>query len=669
MPRKWPLALVGLLMLGGCHAPVQQNVDGLICGRANQPFDPAPLGPSARMPHASGAGQRPEKQAAAEIDSGLRLASAQEPAPKTEQLGKPQPLPELPGLPEGAQKFLKRLQVPPGVPGSNAPRIVLPDREKTPRDVYYALIDKYFPPLPPLGREPAPSPGRKPLTLEDLQKLAFTNSPPLREAATNIEAARGAMIQSGAYPNPTLTYLANSHGPSGGPLAGAGFSQTIKTMGKLKLAQAAAEMDLENARLAYRRAETDLMWAVRGGYFAVLVAQESIRANRALVELTDEVYRVFIQRTKEGQSGTYEPLQVGVFAAQARAGLITARNSYTLAWRQLAATLGLPGMPPTELAGSLNGPLPRYDFDKVLAHVLVNHTDVKTAENGILKARLNLRAAEVTAVPDVTISATAQTDMTPPGPAAVVGYMTAGVVLPVWDLNKGAIRQAQAALMSANEEPHRVRAALTSSVADAWRRYDENRALLELYRRDILPQQVQTFRSALLRYVGGALGSVAYTDLIASEQNLVSAIGAYLPILGAQWQAVADVASWLQTDDLFQLAGQVPGPPWPDLEQLLTLPCTHPCNPLQEPGLRNIDLAWPSGTIPPAGQKIGDAKTPSAAATGKEQTALPPLAPSVGVIVPEEPVTLPPAVTVPDMGEVPATPLDNLRPGASFDPR
>ena len=40
---------------------------------------------------------------------------------------------------------------------------------------------------------------------------------------------------------------------------------------------------------------------------------------------------------------TYEPMQVGVFAAQARAGLITARNAYTLAWRQLASGMGLPG--------------------------------------------------------------------------------------------------------------------------------------------------------------------------------------------------------------------------------------------------------------------------------------------------------------------------------------
>ena len=65
---------------------------------------------------------------------------------------------------------------------------------------------------------------------------------------------------------------------------------------------------------AFRRAETDLSWNVRSGYFAVLVAQESIRANRALVSLTDEVYRVMVKQFRNGENAGYEPAQMGVFA-------------------------------------------------------------------------------------------------------------------------------------------------------------------------------------------------------------------------------------------------------------------------------------------------------------------------------------------------------------------
>src|SRR5262249_8474221 len=162
-------------------------------------------------------------------------------------------------------------------------------------------------------------------------------------------------------------------GPGGGPNFGPFFEQTLVTMGKLKLAQAAAQMDLDNAQLAYRRAEADLMTNVRSAYFAVLTAEESMRLNRALVALTDEIYKVTVQTLTGGELAAYEPMQVGVFAAQARGALLTARNGYVLAWKQLATTLGLPGMPPTQLAGQIRElPVPQFRYDTVLQHVLTN---------------------------------------------------------------------------------------------------------------------------------------------------------------------------------------------------------------------------------------------------------------------------------------------------------
>src|SRR5258708_5480491 len=40
MARRFlPLALLGVIALGGCHMPGQQNVDAVICDRANRPLD------------------------------------------------------------------------------------------------------------------------------------------------------------------------------------------------------------------------------------------------------------------------------------------------------------------------------------------------------------------------------------------------------------------------------------------------------------------------------------------------------------------------------------------------------------------------------------------------------------------------------------------------------
>src|SRR5262249_16188223 len=152
----------------------------------------------------------------------------------------------------------------------------------------------------------------------------------------------------------------------------------------------------------------------------VLVAQESMRANRALADLTDEVYRIMVSQLKAGELATYEPLQVGVLSAQARAALITSRNSYGLAWQQLASAPGLPAMPPTQVQGSAQLAMPSFDYEKALVHVLVNHTDALTAQYTIEKARYNLRLAQVTPIPDVNLQATVQVDATPPGPSRLI---------------------------------------------------------------------------------------------------------------------------------------------------------------------------------------------------------------------------------------------------------
>jgi cobalt-zinc-cadmium efflux system outer membrane protein len=568
-------------------------VDALICDRARTPIDlptPEAAAPPAKLAYkASGAGG---------IDDGQILTAAQE--PQKDQL----PQPDLVGKPR--LDFLERLKVRPGIPGAEAPEIHIPSLKdksaKEREEILSEVAKKYFGKLPDVGPDPRPVPGPdgKPLTLAELQQLARANSPLLRQAAADISAARGAAIQAGLYPNPTFGMTGVTNGPSGGPTYGYNFNWTISTMGKLKLAQAAATMDLANAELAYRRAETDLAAAVRGGYFGVLVARESIRANRALVQLTDEMYKVMVRQLGGGEVATYEPMQIGVFAAQARAGLITARNSYSLAWKQLATSLGLPGMPLTEVAGRIDMPLPRYRWDAALARVLSQHTDVRTADNVIRKARFNLRLAEVTAIPDVSVGVGVINDVTPPGPERITPTVSASVPVPIFDRNQGNIQQMQGTLMRAVEEPHRVRAALTATLSDAFRRYDENRALLDLYRSDVLPMQVQAFRAAVKRHYGGDIGGVAYNDLISAEQNLVSVIGNYLTILGAQWQAVVDTASLLQTDDLFQLAEPVGVAPVPDLDQLLKLPCCHPCNPLPGEQLRGADGNWQPAGIRPA---------------------------------------------------------------------
>ena len=120
-------------------------------------------------------------------------------------------------------------------------------------------------------------------------------------------------IQAGLPPNPTIGYEGDTMGTAVGPGYQGGFvEQKIIVANKLQLARAAATMDLRNAELALVRAQTDLATRVRGAYFAVLVAKESIKLNRALVKFEDDKIRRAILLAAESVGGFGQDFLPGV---------------------------------------------------------------------------------------------------------------------------------------------------------------------------------------------------------------------------------------------------------------------------------------------------------------------------------------------------------------------
>jgi len=546
MPRPQLTTLAWtLLLLGGCTFPVKQSVDHRIGDLAAKPLDLTP--PCEVLPPTPPAKEDIGKPAGSTdatppvVDINVQPAAAQDAK---------LPPPRL---------ISDRLPVPPELPGGATPSIKLPDDPKERK----AALERLYPPAPPVGDdlEPAPGPDGKPLSLAQLQLLGTTNSPLIRQAAADVEAARGAAVQAGTYPNPMAGYEGDQIGSVGRPgQQGIFIEQLIKTGGKLHLAQAAALMDVRNAEIALQRAHIDLSTRIRAGYFAVLVAQENVRVSRSLVRFTDEIHHIQVEQVKGAQAAPYEPLQLRVLAFQARGQLVQARNRHISAWKQLASTLGLPAMPPTQLEGRADMPIPCYRYDELLAHILDHHTEVVTARTAILKARYALRLAQVQPVPDVTVGFTVQKDFGGT-PSLMQSNVIVGVPVPVWDKNRGGIAQAQGQLLRAVEEEQRVRNDLTARLAEAFERYDNNRQQLEFYRDRILPDQVRTYRGVFERHQQEP-EKVTFGDVVTAQQTLAATATAYIATLGQMWIAVVDVANLLQTRDLFRMdcAGEgVPG--------------------------------------------------------------------------------------------------------------
>ncbi len=590
-PRYLPWMLQ-LVLLGGCCFPVREHVDGTVCELTARPVDVGALLAHDQLSPETSSGRR-EGEAHLEPNQASARRAPRLPDSVVASLQQPVDAMRQGQRPAGSQVP----PIPATLPGANVKMLDLPPGDEDRREA----IKKLFKPLPELGPDPQPrpSPDGEPWTLARLQQLALGSSPLIRQAAAAVQTAEGAAVQAGLPPNPNVGYEGDTMGTGGSAGYNGGYvEQVIKTAGKLKLAQAAAAMDVLNSRLALRKAQADLAYNIRHSYFAVLVARKNLAIARAMVDWLDGLFQRQVSLVLTGTAAVYEASQLEGISWQARAGVVTARNRYLNAWHQLAAAMGRPDLPLTELAGDIDMPVPVFEYHQAVQWILQNHTDVETAENEIRQARYNLRLAQVTPIPDVDLRVMVQKDNTTL-PHQVTPSVVFGIPLPVWNRNQGGIREAQGTLLEKIEEPHRVRSMLVGRLAEAYRRYRDAVAVLQVYQERVIPNQVRAYLHTYERHLQEP-GVVGFADIVVAQQQMAGGIMTYINTLGEMWTAVADIAHLLQTNDLYATGDGQPLPTW-ELAPLPELPCCHSCSPLSPPTPAGADAAWPA--VLPAGIK------------------------------------------------------------------
>jgi cobalt-zinc-cadmium efflux system outer membrane protein len=480
--------------------------------------------------------------------SGIVLTGAEEDAPPV-----PAPNAQTKSVSGGLED---RLKVPRELPGADVQNLRLPRQTPGNKQAYDVAMHRLFPTLtdPPPFDIGTPEAALPKVSLAELEMSALANSPIIAQYQSDITQAQGLAIQAGTAPNPIIGYEADTVGSfQTRNYQGIYASQLIKSAGKLEVQQAIQNVDLMNAQLALRQARIDLLTQVRRQYFALLVARESVKINAAIERFTHRLYRIQVDQVElGGQTAVYEPMQLRTIAVQSRGNLVAARQRYVSAWKQLTATLNLPEMPLSDLIDDPELSVPQVDYDTAITHILSTNTEVRAARNGPLKARLQLRLAEITPIPDLYAYGTIQRDFTQPGTPHFAYNTQIGMPIPVFDQNKGNILAARGALVRATEEVPRVQNDLRARLADAFERFDTNRYLVGTQHDQILPDAVRTYRGTAERHIQSP-EDVGFADVVVAQQNMLNFVSAYLTALGNQWNAFIDIAGLLQADSLEEL--------------------------------------------------------------------------------------------------------------------
>ena len=100
----------------------------------------------------------------------------------------------------------------------------------------------------------------------------------------------------------------------------------------------------------------------------------------------------------------------------------------------------------------------------------------------------------------------------------MVYTIKATVPLPLFDRNRGNIMVAEGALARAEQAFAAARNSLANTLADAYSRYNSNKIMVDYYRRDIISDQVQSWRGLWERHQVDP-DSVQFTDVVSTSRR------------------------------------------------------------------------------------------------------------------------------------------------------
>jgi len=211
--------------------------------------------------------------------------------------------------------------------------------------------------LPPLPR---------PLTVEASLDYALAHSPSLLRTREQIREQEGVLVTASAARLPSVSAAGSAsrfdehrlESPVADDRAwsvSVTASQVIYAGGGLQAQQRAQRAQLDAARLAFNAAVSDTLLGVRQQFYDVLLAREVIAVRAEALNVLENELTYARSRRDAGTGSDFDLLRAQVAVANARPGLIRARNSYKIAQEKLRTTLGATSTPAgdLEVEGSL----------------------------------------------------------------------------------------------------------------------------------------------------------------------------------------------------------------------------------------------------------------------------------------------------------------------------
>jgi cobalt-zinc-cadmium efflux system outer membrane protein len=393
-----------------------------------------------------------------------------------------------------------------------------------------------------------------PITLSELEQLALQHNPTTTAATAGIEAARGRTRQAGAWPNPVIGYSGEELKTGALDTRGEhGFfvEQTIPLGGKLRLSRDVFQKTIEQAEAARDLQRLRILSSVRRTFYSVLLTERRIDVQERLAALASEAVGVSAQLFNVGAADRPDYLEIEIESRRLQLQLNRSKNELFAVRAQLAALTGVREVSDRPIAGSIDAAIPELEREQVIRTLLEQSPELRAARAELERTRAVTARARRATFPDLFLrggSAYNREHGEDTGrPIGWEGTLEAGVSVPLFNRNTGAIAASRAEETRAQAEVTRLELALQSRAVSQFADYLTALRESEAYRAEILPRAEEAYRLYLSRYREMA---AAYPQVLVAQRTLFETSNEYLESLNEAWQAALRLQGYLAGDGL-----------------------------------------------------------------------------------------------------------------------
>ncbi|MDH1181252.1 TolC family protein [Achromobacter mucicolens] len=371
------------------------------------------------------------------------------------------------------------------------------------------------------------------LTLSEALDAAYRLNPQLSAAKNDFGASKGLVEQASLLPNPSLDVsIDDQQRPT--RTTTAMLSMPVELGGKRRARTEAAQLNSDLAGRDYEIARAEIKTSVTSRFFAVAIAQETVRVNRDMAEVAVGALRVAQKRVDSGKAPPLERNKADIELTKAQIEVRQAENELTVARRELSLLWNDPAPKFTAVRADIEDLPPRQSLDELRGALLASpRMTAGRLALEVSKAELNVEKSK--RYPDITISGGVARDNEMGRNKAQFGI---SVPLPIFDRNQGNVYAATMQTYKAQDTYRELEARLSADLVSAASTYDLALSSASDYRQSVIPTSQKAYDAARKGFEAGKVG---YLEVLDAQRTLSQGNISYLTTLSRAASARAEI--------------------------------------------------------------------------------------------------------------------------------